>query len=42
MLHDNTLDDNTHKMEGPVSSLMQSIGTAFSTPFTAEEIKNHN
>lgn len=40
LLHDNTLDDNTNKMEGPVSSLMQSIGSAFSTPVVAEEIKN--
>jgi hypothetical protein len=29
LLHDSTLDDNTNKMEGPVSSLMHSIGTAF-------------
>jgi hypothetical protein len=39
LLHDNTLDDNTNKMEGPISSLMQSIGAAFSNPITGEEIK---
>ncbi len=39
LLHDNTLDDNTNKMEGPISSLMQSIGSAFSSPVTGEEIK---
>jgi hypothetical protein len=40
LLHDNTLDDNTKKMEGPISSLMQSIGSAFSNPVTGDEIKN--
>ena len=40
LLHDNTLDDNTNKMEGPISSLMKSIGAAFSNPVTGEEIKN--
>ena len=39
LLHDNTLDDNTNKMEGPVSSLLKSIGSAFSTPVTGEDIK---
>jgi hypothetical protein len=39
LLHDNTLDDNTNKMEGPISSLMQSIGAAFSNPITGDEIK---
>jgi hypothetical protein len=39
LLHDNTLDDNTNKMEGPISSLMQSIGTVFSKPVTGDEIK---
>ncbi|MEO6251857.1 MAG: hypothetical protein ABIO79_01015 [Ferruginibacter sp.] len=38
LLHDETLDDNTNKMEGPVSSLMQNIGSAFSNPVTGEEI----
>jgi hypothetical protein len=39
LLNDDTLDDNTNKMEGPISSLMHSIGNAFSTPVTEEEIK---
>lgn len=39
LLSDNTLDDNTNKMEGPVSSLVTGIGAAFSTPVTAEEVK---
>ncbi len=39
LLNDNTLDDNTNKMEGPISSLMQSIGAAFSKPVTGDEIK---
>lgn len=39
LLHDNILDDNTNKMEGPVSSLMQSIGSVFSRPVTGDEIK---
>lgn len=30
MLNDNTLDDRTNKMEGPVSSLMHAIGSRFS------------
>lgn len=32
LLDDTTLDDNTNKMEGPISSLMHTIGSAFSTP----------
>jgi hypothetical protein len=39
LLHDDTLDDNTNKMEGPISSLMHSIGSAFSKPVTDDEIK---
>jgi hypothetical protein len=39
LLHDSTLDDKTNKMEGPISSLMQSIGAAFSSPVADEEIK---
>lgn len=39
LLKDDTLDDNTNKMEGPVSSLMHSIGNAFSNPVTKDEIK---
>jgi len=38
-LDDDTLDDTTNKMEGPVSSLIQSIGSMFSTPVTDDEIK---
>ena len=38
LLHDDTLDDNTNKMEGPVSSLIKNIGAAFSNPVTEEEI----
>lgn len=38
LLHDDSLDDNTNKMEGPVSSLISSIGSVFSTPVTEEEI----
>lgn len=30
MLHDETIDDNTNKMEGPVSSLMHKIENVFS------------
>ncbi len=41
LLHDNTLDDTTNKMEGPISSLMQSIGAAFSKPVTGDDIKSH-
>jgi hypothetical protein len=37
LLHDNTLDDNTHKMEGPISSLMQSLGNLFSGSANAAE-----
>jgi hypothetical protein len=39
LLHDNTLDDDTNKMEGPISSLIKSIGSAFSNPVTGEEMK---
>ncbi len=38
LLNDTTLDDKTNKMEGPVSSLIQSIGAAFSKPVMDEEI----
>jgi hypothetical protein len=36
MLHNNTLDDKTNKMEGPVSSLMHAIGGSFSGSDTDE------
>lgn len=39
LLHDNTLDDNTNKMEGPISTLIKNIGSAFSNPVTGEEMK---
>lgn len=39
LLSDNTLDDSTNKMEGPVSSLITGIGGAFSKPVTDEEVK---
>lgn len=39
-LHDNTLDDVTNKMEGPISSLIKNIGSAFSNPVTGDEVKN--
>ena len=32
LLGDTTLDDKTNKMEGPISSLMHSIESGFSTP----------
>ncbi|CAN5458802.1 hypothetical protein BH11BAC3_BH11BAC3_09300 [soil metagenome] len=32
LLKEETLDDNTNKMEGPISSLMNKIGSAFSNP----------
>jgi hypothetical protein len=38
LLNNNTLDDNTNKMEGPISSLIQSIGSVFSSPATEEEV----
>jgi len=38
LLHDNTLDDKTNKMEGPISSLINTIGNAFSAPVTEEEV----
>lgn len=37
VLNDTSLDDNTNKMQGPLSSLMHSIGNAFSTPETKED-----
>jgi hypothetical protein len=38
VVHEETLDDNTNKMEGPVSSLMHKIGSAFSNPSNEEEV----
>lgn len=39
ILNDTGIDDNTNKMQGPISSLMHSIGSAFSTPETKDDIK---
>jgi hypothetical protein len=39
LLDDNHLDDNTNKMEGPISSLINSIGGVFSSPVMEEEVK---
>lgn len=39
LLNDDTVDDATNKMEGPVSGLMHSIGAVFSKPVTGDEIK---
>jgi hypothetical protein len=38
LVNDNTVDDNTNKMEGPLSSLMHKIGSAFSNPASEDEI----
>jgi hypothetical protein len=38
-LHDAELDDRTNKMEGPISTMMHNIGSAFSKPVTEEEMK---
>jgi hypothetical protein len=39
LLHDAELDDKTNKMEGPISTLMHNIGSAFSKPVTKDEMK---
>lgn len=36
LLENNVLDDETNKMEGPVSSLIRNIGEAFTSPDTGE------
>ncbi len=36
LLNDNTIDDRTNKMEGPISSLMHAIGASFSGSDTNE------
>jgi hypothetical protein len=38
-LNNNSIDDGTTKMEGPMSSLITSIGNIFSSPASDEEIK---
>jgi len=42
LLNDDTLDDNTNKMEGPISSLMHKIGSAFSKPASEEELHTNH
>jgi len=37
LLDDNTLDDNIHKMEGPISSFMQNVSNLFSKPVDKKE-----
>ena len=39
LLEDDTLDDHTHKMDGPISGLMHSIEKAFSGALPAEDGK---
>jgi hypothetical protein len=39
LLHDAELDDKTNKMEGPISTMMHNIGSAFSKPVTEDEMK---
>jgi hypothetical protein len=38
MLGDDSIDDRTHKMEGPISNMMKSLGHSFDSP----EVKNAN
>ena len=40
LLNDTTLDDKTNKMEGPLSSLMQAIGSGFSGSDKDEKLVN--
>jgi hypothetical protein len=42
LVHEETLDDNTNKMEGPISSLMHKIASAFSNPTNEEEVSDKN
>ncbi len=42
LLDENTLDDRTHKMQGPISSLMQAIGSGFSKPDEDSRKQNPN
>ncbi len=37
-LNNQLLDDNTHKMEGPISSFIRAIGNAFSEPVKDKEM----
>ncbi len=38
LVNEESLDDNTNKMEGPISSLMHKIGSAFSNPSNETEV----
>jgi hypothetical protein len=38
VVNEEGLDDNTNKMEGPISSLMHKIGSAFSNPSNEAEV----
>ena len=38
VVHEESLDDNTNKMEGPISSLMHKISSAFSNPSNESEV----
>ncbi|MEP7239219.1 MAG: hypothetical protein ABI685_15170 [Ferruginibacter sp.] len=38
VVDEESLDDNTNKMEGPISSLMHKIGSAFSNPSNEAEV----
>jgi len=40
LLHNDALDDNINKMEGPISSLMKKIGNAFTNPVTEKEVQH--
>jgi len=39
LLHNDALDDNVNKMEGPISSLMKKIGNAFTNPVTENDVR---
>jgi hypothetical protein len=39
IVDDTTLDDNTHKMEGPLSSMIQNLGNLFTTPADKDELE---
>ncbi len=40
IINNDTIDDRTNKMEGPLSSLMQTIGSVFDSPTTEKEIES--
>ena len=42
LVNEEALDDNTNKMEGPISSLMHKIASAFSKPTNEEEVSDKN